>query len=73
VILPTKHLPLDKSALGSAAILLLRLTGAPTVSELWERVAVFDDTATFDQFVMALDLLFIVGVVAHRDGRVVMT
>ena len=70
MILPTKHLPLDKSALGSAAILLQHMHDKPTVSELWERVSGRGISA-FDQFVVALDLLFIVGVVDHRNGRLV--
>ena len=68
MLLPTKHLPLDKSALGAAAIVLRSFSGSPTVSELWERVS-GHGIATFDQFVMALDLLFVVGAVEHRDGR----
>jgi hypothetical protein len=70
MILPHKHLPLDKSALGAGAIVLRSLSGSPTVSELWERVA-GRGIATFDQFVMALDLLYVVGAVQHRDGRLI--
>lgn len=69
MILPTKHVPLDKSALGAAAIVLRDLTEGATVSEVWDAASA-SGVATFDQFVAALDLLFLVGVVAHRDGRV---
>jgi hypothetical protein len=70
MILPTKHLPLDKSAIGSAAILLRRFAAGLTVSELWERVS-SDGIATFDQFVMGLTLLYALGIVDHRNGRLV--
>lgn len=68
MILPTKHLPLDKSTLGGAAIVLRNMPDRPTVSELWERVS-GQGIPTFDQFVAALDLLFLLGAVEHRNGR----
>lgn len=70
MILPTKHLPLDKSAIGSAAILLRSFAAGLTVSELWERVSA-DGIATFDQFVMGLTLLYALGILDHRNGRLV--
>jgi hypothetical protein len=70
MILPTKHLPLDKSAIGSAAILLRSFAAGLTVSELWERAS-SDGIATFDQFVMGLTLLYALGIVDHRNGRLV--
>jgi hypothetical protein len=68
MILPTKHLTLDKSALGSAAIVLRGFSEGSTVSELWERVS-REGISTFDQFVMGLTLLYALGVVDHRNGR----
>jgi hypothetical protein len=68
MILPTKHLTLDKSAIGSAAIVLRGFSDGSTVSELWERVS-SEGISTFDQFVMGLTLLYALGVVDHREGR----
>jgi hypothetical protein len=68
MILPTKHLTLDKSAIGSAAIVLRGFSDGYTVSELWERVS-SEGMSTFDQFVMGLTLLYALGVVDHHDGR----
>lgn len=70
MILPTKHLPLDRSAIGTAAVILRHLTGAPTVSELWDR-ATRDGVSTFDQLALGLNLLFVLGVIAESDGRLV--
>jgi hypothetical protein len=70
MILPTKHLSLDKSAIGSAAILLRNLNSGSTVSQLWEGVS-DRGIATFDQFVMGLTLLYMLGAVDHRNGRLV--
>jgi hypothetical protein len=58
MILPTKHLPLDKSALGSAAILLRHHTYPMTVSELWDKVSEHG-IRTFDQFTLGLTFLYI--------------
>jgi hypothetical protein len=70
MILPTKHLPLDKSAIGSAAILLRNHSRPMTVSELWENVAE-RGIRTFDQFILGLTLLYTLGAVTYRDGRLV--
>jgi hypothetical protein len=70
LILPSKHAPLDKSILGIAAIVLRDLSGDLTVSQAWDAAA-SRGVATFDQFVTALDLLFVLNVVDHRDGRLV--
>lgn len=71
MILPTKHLPLDRSTMGIGAMLLKNLREPRTVSELWE-LASHGDVQTFDQFVEGLDLLYLLGAVDHVDGRLVL-
>jgi hypothetical protein len=71
MILPTKHVPLDRSALGTAALSLSALSTPRTVSELWEIPAVQDTVGTFDQLVLGLDLLYTVGLIQYKDGRLV--
>lgn len=70
MILPTKHIPLDKSAIGSAALVLRALARPLTVSELWEKVSVAG-IETFDQYIMGLTFLNALGVVDLQDGRLV--
>jgi hypothetical protein len=70
MILPAKHLSLDKSAIGSAALLLRDFAGTPTVSELWDAVS-DRGIATFDQFMMGLTFLYLLGAIDHREGRLV--
>lgn len=70
MLLPTKHLPLDKSALGGSAIVLREFEDGMTVSQAWEAVRA-SGIATFDQYVAALDLLFLVGVLDHKNGKLV--
>jgi hypothetical protein len=70
VILPSKQLPLDKSVLGAAAIVLRDLASESTVSEVWDAASAAG-ISSFDHFVRALDLLFLLGVVDHKRGRLV--
>jgi ABC-3C biological conflict system middle component len=71
MLLPTKHLPTDRSALGSGARLLPVLRERLTVSEAWEQVSRSGTIATFDQFILGLDFLFMLGLVVYREGRLV--
>ncbi|MDZ4858306.1 MAG: ABC-three component system middle component 6 [Candidatus Hydrogenedentes bacterium] len=70
MILPTKHLQAERSLIVLGAQLLAQLTCPITVSELWRS---FSDskqsaiqrpiTITFDQFILSLDFLFIIGAI----------
>jgi hypothetical protein len=68
VILPTKHIPLRRSLLGVSALLLRHVTDGCTVSQLWDRVRGSPEMRTFGVFVLALDLLFMVGAVELEEG-----
>lgn len=72
MLLPAKHLPLNRAVIGSAAIVLREFEDRSTVSEVWEAASA-SGVATFDQYVAALDLLFLLGVVEHRNGMLVRT
>lgn len=71
MILPTKHLPLEKSALGSGALILRALSRPLTVSELWHRTRGTQGVATFDQLVLGLDFLYALSAIDIADGRIV--
>lgn len=76
MILPSKHLRQDRALLGIGAELLGMLSEPITVSRLWNdfdaRRQMHADGAlvTYDWFILALDLLFLVGVVDFSRGRV---
>jgi hypothetical protein len=70
VILPTKHLTPAQSLLGVAARLLERLDGPRTVNQLWESCRGDRRVGTFDRFVLALDLLFLLGAVEMSSGTI---
>lgn len=74
MILPKKQLSLSESLFGFGAFLLQRLEMPTTVDDLWEY---YKDSYTnkkylvkftFDQFIMALDYLYIIGAI-RQDER----
>ena len=68
MILPTKHISPEESLLGVGAIVLERLYGRQTVTRLWEQLRASTQVATFERFVLALDLLYALGAVEFEDG-----
>jgi hypothetical protein len=74
MILPSKHLSQDKALLTVGAAILKRLTQPKTVSALWEEMPQDAIGRTkvpslrYDGFVLALDLLFLMGAIDHLDG-----
>jgi hypothetical protein len=74
VILPTKHIRPDRALLAVGGELLSRLHEPMTVSRLWDAVrgrrgeTPGPAPINYDWFVLALDLLFIVGAVEFERG-----
>ena len=79
MILPTKHLQQDRALLTVGARILPRLDQPKTVSALWEELSRESDTMgrsralRYDGFVLALDLLFLMGTIQLHDGRLART
>ena len=71
MILPTKHISENEAILGVGATILRHLDSPITVSGLWERTKVESNVGTFERFVLAADLLFIIGAIELRDGLLV--
>jgi len=73
MILPTKHLPTDRSLLGIGADVLHLLSQPKSVSRLWadirEHRGEFASRLSFDWFVLSLDLLFAIGAIRMNHGR----
>lgn len=75
MILPTKHLSLNKSLLGIGADVLRILDQPMSVSRLWDELKQVRSRSeslriSFDWFILTLDLLFVVGAVEYQRGRV---
>lgn len=68
MILPSKHISEDQTLLGVGAVVLLRLEQPETVTSLWEKLRNEQVVGTYQRFVLALDLLYIAGVVNLSKG-----
>lgn len=74
MILPTKHLSQGRALLTLGGSLLKNMSHPKTVSALWEDVTQKNSpegtqiAMRYERFVLALDLLFIMGAVEIRDG-----
>ena len=70
MILPSKHISEDQTLLGVGAVLLKKLRQPQTVTGLWEEVRTEQVVGTFERFVLALDLLHIIGIVTLANGMI---
>lgn len=72
--LPTKHIRPERALLTVGADILACLKEPMTVSRAWDEVrrqrgeAVVSAPVNYDWFILALDLLFIVGAVRFENG-----
>jgi hypothetical protein len=74
MILPTKGIAPDKALLSIGAFILHELVEPKTVSRLWADLRQVEEgppDITFDWFVLALDLLFLMGTLEYQGGRLV--
>ncbi len=76
MILPTKHIRPDRALIGVGAEVLKVLHRPTTVSSLWDAVrhqrAKFAPSTpiSYDWFILALDLLFLLGAVKFERGLI---
>ena len=71
MILPSKHISQDQALIGVGAILLKEIDQPQTVTRLWETVREEDAIGTFERFVLALDMLHVIGAVSLENGLIV--
>lgn len=76
MILPRKQLSVNESLFGFGAFLLVQLKDGKTVEELWEYYRnaysnkLYEVKFSFDQFITALDYLFIIGAIRKDEEGV---
>jgi hypothetical protein len=79
MILPSKHLSRDRALLTVGARVLQNLSQPKTISSVWEELRQNSDRSKgspslrYDGFVLALDLLFLIGAIEMRDGLLART
>jgi hypothetical protein len=73
MILPTKGIAADRALLSVGAEILRRLDRPKTVSRLWEQIRKRErgllEALPYEWFLLALDLLYLLGAVDFEDGR----
>jgi hypothetical protein len=70
VILPSKHISEEQALLGVGAVLLHHLSRPQTVTTLWEKSRLEKAVGTYERFVLALDLLYVTGVIHFSHGMI---
>ena len=68
MILPTKHIPAERTLLGAGAAILPALSAPRTVTALWEEVREHQAIGTFERFVLALAMLYVLGAATYESG-----
>ncbi len=70
MILPTKHIAENQALIGVGAIVLRHLERPQTITGLWDKLRQNNSVGTYERFILALDLLYIVGVVDIAQGMI---
>lgn len=68
MIIPTKHLSLGHSLIGVGASLLNLLEKPLTATSLWESARILPEVRTYDRFILAIDLLYLLGLITFDEG-----
>jgi hypothetical protein len=70
MIMPTKHVAPRDALLGVGGRLLPLLARPRTVPALWHAARETASVESYGRFVLALDLLYLMGVVEFRNGLI---
>ena len=71
MIMPSKYLREDEALIGVGAALLQNINEATNLSTLWEDTKNISSIGTFERFILALDLLFLLGLIEINNNEIV--
>ncbi len=71
MIMPTKYLREDEALIGVSAALLPLLEKSRNLSVLWEAAKKIDAIGSFERFILAMDFLYMLGLVDVRNNEIV--
>jgi len=74
MILPSKHIAVERSLLGIGAEVLSQLYEPKTTSRLWDEIRtsalVQEKSVPYDWFILALSFLYAINAIEFRKGRI---
>lgn len=74
MILPTKHIPIDRSLIGVGAEILKQLERPKSVSRLWADIQKQRGDSVnrlpYDWFLLSLNMLYAIEAVSFHEGRI---
>lgn len=70
MILPSVHLPAERTLLGVGAAVLGEVRGPTTMTRLWSRLRGDPAVGTYERLVLAVDLLFLLGALRVERGTI---
>ena len=68
MILPNKYISTGNSLLGVGAIVIEYLDQPRTVTSLWSDLSKLPEVATFERFILVLDLLYMIEAIELEEG-----
>lgn len=70
MILPNKYLREDEALLGLGGKILVSLKQDMPISDLWEETKTKENIGSFERFVLALDMLYLLGLIIFDDNKI---
>lgn len=70
MILPTKFIREEESIIGISSLILGKIDSKRELLKLWEDVKKFEVMGNFKRFVLALDLLYMLGLIDIKKNEI---
>lgn len=71
MIMPSKYLREDEALIGISAVLLPLVENNDNLTALWESAKRIDAIGSFERFILALDFLYLLGLVDLDNNKIV--
>ncbi len=71
MIMPSKFLREDEALIGVSALLLPLVEKNGNLTALWESAKRIDAVGSFERFILALDFLYLLGLVDLHENKIV--
>lgn len=69
MIMPNKYVKENEALIGFGGIILRQLSTECSMSDLWEDIKKAKAIENFERFILALDLLFLLGLIEYEGHK----